>query len=163
MSNETTLNWSFSFYEESYDETYEETTQESDTAQLDQSNETKHKDILNDIKEIQSTSSNQYNPFIIAKLNSLKRSSSKYKSKVYNKKMVVSSRDFNQELIDASKNHKKDLLWINLTKWINRKGNPSNSLISTFANKVNCELNDVAFIKEQQNNWYTLGVVQKEI
>ncbi|KAI5964713.1 uncharacterized protein KGF55_001782 [Candida pseudojiufengensis] len=161
MSNTSTSNWSFSFYEESYDETYVNTSEEIEDAEDLQLNPN-NKFIPNESSEIDNNKIlSQYNPFIIAKLNSIKRFESKCKSNVYNKKLIISAKDVKETLKNASSNKKDILLWKDLTDWINRKGNPSTILTSFFKDKTGAD--NIVLSKEHQNSWTTFGVVQNTI
>lgn len=152
MSNSN--DWSFSLCDDSLElfDTIAEGDDDNDT--------TVHTKSDNSCSGNKCTPLNQYNPFILTKMNYFKRKHPKAKLKVFDKKIKVKTLDIIKNLETASLS---ELNWDFTCNWFHRKGFPSEVLKEGFCNRViNSE--NYKFIKSKLSHegWFIATTTKKK-
>ncbi|EMG51133.1 hypothetical protein SBY92_001882 [Candida maltosa Xu316] len=132
--------WSFSLYDESLDifDTY------SDGEEC----ETSHESTV-DPKPVV----NQYNPFIISKMNYFKRKQTKVNKKLYTKAVKINTKKMMQKITTSTSS---TLNWESHDHWIQRRGFPSEILIDSFRQKVGTKKYKLTNSRDHEG-WYIIG------
>lgn len=119
--------WSFSLCDDSLElfDAIEEEVGDNDTTIHPKSDDSNNGD--------KCTLLNQYNPFILTKMNYFKRKHPKTKLKMFDKKIKVKATDI---LKNIGSSPPENLNWDFTCSWIHRKGIPTEILKEGFCNRV---------------------------
>ncbi|RCK67039.1 hypothetical protein Cantr_03464 [Candida viswanathii] len=138
-----TSEWSFSLWDESLDiEDLNNGASETETTFRPESNE-------HEVEEKQPA--NQYNPFIICKMNSFKKKQTRIRLKIYTKYVRINTKKTKETIKMAPA---ATLNWEAEHKWIQRRGFPSEVLIECFCERLGI---DKYQLRDSNKDWYIIG------